>query len=206
MVMHDAPPLAYPWEFVFISSLVIFQSFETEYKNAQQKEIYSLNFAILSLIVLSPNNFIDENRFRQYSAFFFFKKCLSVNRNIVVIKSFVFIFGVNVQKEHIAITYLINWLLFLPYHGISTSSKPKRRLNRCQTKNETSLYQSVMLSWLDTYLAWGLHHVKLRFPGNSSKLIQSEFCLIFFCHNIRHFGSTKSYVDPAHTARSIKVK
>ena len=106
--MHDAPPLAYPWEFVFISSLVIFQSFETEYKNAQQKEIYSLNFAILSLIVLSPNNFIDENRFRQYSAFFFFKKCLSVNRNIVVIKSFVFIFGVNVQKEHIAFTYLIN--------------------------------------------------------------------------------------------------
>ena len=71
--MHDAPPLAYPWEFVFISSLVIFQSFETEYKNAQQKEIYSLNFVILSLIVLSPNNFIDENRFRQYSAFFFFK-------------------------------------------------------------------------------------------------------------------------------------
>ena len=107
--MHDAPPLAYPWEFVFISSLVIFQSFETEYKNAQQKKIYSLNFVILSLIVLSPNNFIDENRFRQYSAFFFFlKKCLSVNRNIVVIKSFVFIFGVNVQKEHIAITYLIN--------------------------------------------------------------------------------------------------
>ena len=114
--MHDAPPpppLAYPWEFVFISSLVIFHSFETQYKNAQQKEIYSLNFVILSLIVLSPNNFIDENRFRQYSAFFL-KKCLSINRNIVVIKSFVFIFGVNVQKEHIAITYLINCLLNSP--------------------------------------------------------------------------------------------
>ena len=34
-----------------------------------------------------------------------------------------------------------------------------------------------MLSWLDPYLAWGLH-VKLRFPGNSSKLIQSQFILI----------------------------
>ena len=63
-----------------------------------------------------------------------------------------------------------------------------------------------MLSWFDPYLAWGLH-VKLRFPGNSSKLIQSQFSLIIFCDNIRHVGSTKSNVDRApraHTAHGTR--
>ena len=63
-----------------------------------------------------------------------------------------------------------------------------------------------MLSWLNPYLAWGLH-VKLPFPGNSSKLIQSQFSLIIFCDNIRHVGSTKSNVDRApraHTAHGAR--
>ena len=68
-----------------------------------------------------------------------------------------------------------------------------------------------MLSWLNPYLAWGLH-VKLRFPGNSSKLIQSQFSLIIFCDNIRHFGSTKRNVgrvpraNTAHGARNVLNK
>ena len=62
------------------------------------------------------------------------------------------------------------------------------------------------MSWLDPYLALGLH-VKLLFPGNSSKLIQCQLSLIYFCGNIRHFGSTKRNVDRApraHTAHGVR--